>query len=358
MGNSLVASFLSKAKTNRPHPCGRWLTRIVQKAEPGSVFASNLSGFHSRLVHYSARHNAFTSIARPRYWVDWLSVTLKNLFQKRWFVAILLILLAAETVILVTVLVTWFLQNQAFPTFAEYPSMQPQCYALTATEVVRNAANRTVLFDCSGTRGGGPALHAPSTFFEGPALYPYYSQVAPSFTLPEGYLELSLIYTGSCTDGHSIPLLSGQSISVSDDRTYSYCGVISNSAGKVNGFTIRWYNQSFPKCCTLSASPSRITIAAGQTASVSVMVTSIGASGGNVSLNYYVTQVSSSGTGLGPQGMFNPQNLILKPGGSNSTTFTLTIPTGDSAATYHIDFTTYLANHNPSSTSITVIVTA
>jgi len=289
--------------------------------------------------------------------MSWLRASLKNMLQKRWFVAILLILLAAETVILITVLAMWLLQNQAFPTFAEYPSMQPQCYTLTATEVVRNEANRTVLFDCSRTYGGGPALHAPSTFFEGPAQYPYFSQVAPSFILPEGYLELSLTHAGNCTDGRSIPLLSGQSISVTDDRTYSYCGVISNSAGKVNGFTIRWFNQPFPQCCTLSASPSQITLAAGQTKSVSILVRSLGASSGNISLNYYVTRVSGSGNGFGPRGSFDPASLILKPGGFNSTIFILSIPTGEPAATYHIDFTTYLANHNPSSTSITVIVT-
>jgi hypothetical protein len=287
----------------------------------------------------------------------WTRSIFKNLFQKKWFVALLLILLAAETVILVTVLVEWSFQNQAFPSISVYPPMQPQCYALTPLEMSRDQYNRTVLFNCRGTAGKGPALKAASTLFEGPASYPHYSQVAPSFSLPKGYQELLLTYTGDCTDRNSIALTSGHRISVSDDRTYSYCAVISISAGRVDSFTVRWYSQPYVPCCALSASPSQITIQNGQFGYVTILVTSLGTFSGNVSLNYYLTWLSGSHYTYGLYGSFKAASLFLKAGGSNSTVLTLAPPTGDTGATYRVDIIIYPADYASSRTSFTVIVT-
>lgn len=219
----------------------------------------------------------------------------------------------------------------------------------------RNVYNRTVLFDCSGTAGKGPALRAASTFFEGPALYPHYSEVAAAFSLPIGYQELSLTYTGNCTDRNSIPLTSGRTISIGDDHTYSYCAIIAVSAGRVDGFTVRWDSQPFVPCCSLSTSPSQITIQPGQIRYVTITVTSLGTFGGNVTLNYYLTFISGS-SGVGPRGSFD-HTPSLKAGGTDSTVLSLSAPSGDPPATYRVDIIIYPVGYASSRTSFTVVVT-
>lgn len=194
------------------------------------------------------RHNSF-------YWGEanvsllfGLSSKVERLLQRKWLMAALLIALVVETTLLLvlfTMLEGWFLRNQAFPSVSFSPTMQPQCYTLNAMEAARNTENRTMVFDCYGKSGIGPALKVKSAtiFPQGPATYlTQYSEVAPSFTLPPGYVEFSLTSFESCNQT-TIPLISGQRITVTDDHFYSYCAIISNSVGKVNGFTIRWYDQ-------------------------------------------------------------------------------------------------------------------
>ncbi len=55
----------------------------------------------------------------------------QELFRKDWVLAILIMLLAVETTILIVIAVEWSLGNQNFPPVSIIPPLQPQCSALT-----------------------------------------------------------------------------------------------------------------------------------------------------------------------------------------------------------------------------------
>jgi hypothetical protein len=162
---------------------------------------------------------------------------LGRLFQKQWVLVFLLILLALETSILILIAVEWSAGNQSFPPLSLTAPVETRCAALTATVVSQSSANRTVLYDCSGSPGKGPALKM-SIFTGGAAVWS-----VPVFNLPGGYLKLWLIDAqGSCSSLGPIPLMSGEAVGLGayyQPSTYDYCAAIS-LAGPVSGFTIRW----------------------------------------------------------------------------------------------------------------------
>ena len=165
---------------------------------------------------------------KSRFWM---------LLQKKWVLVFLLILLALETSILILIAVEWSVGNQSFPPLSLTAPVETRCAALTATVVSQSSANRTVLYDCSGSPGKGPALKM-SVFTGGAAVWS-----VPVFTLPPGYLKLWLIDAqGSCSSLGPIPLTSGEALGLGayyQPSTYDYCAAIS-LAGPVSGFTIRW----------------------------------------------------------------------------------------------------------------------
>ncbi len=162
---------------------------------------------------------------------------LGRLFQKQWVLVFLLILLALETSILILIAIEWSVGNQSFPPLSLTAPVETRCAALTATVMSQGSANRTVLYDCSGSPGKGPALKM-SIFTGGAAVWS-----VPVFTRPPGYLKLWLIDgQGSCSSLGPIPLTSGQAVGLGaydQPSTYDYCAAV-NPAGPVAGFTIRW----------------------------------------------------------------------------------------------------------------------
>jgi hypothetical protein len=162
---------------------------------------------------------------------------LRRLFQKKWVLVFLLILLALETSILVLIAVEWSLGNQSFPTISLIAPVETMCTILTARVVSQSLVNRTVLYDCSGSPRKGPALKM-SVFAGGAAVWS-----VPVFTLPTGYVKLWLVDgQGSCSSLGPISLTSGQAVGLGayyQPPTYDYCAAISPS-GPVSGFTIRW----------------------------------------------------------------------------------------------------------------------
>ncbi len=162
---------------------------------------------------------------------------LGRFFQKKWVLVFLLILLALETSILILIAVEWSVGNQSFPPLSLTSPVETRCAALTATVVSQSSANRTVLYDCSGSPGKGPALKM-SVFTAGAAVWS-----VPVFTLPPGYLKLWLIDgQGSCSSLGPTPLANGKVVGLGayyQPSTYDYCAAVS-SAGPIGGFTIRW----------------------------------------------------------------------------------------------------------------------
>ncbi len=162
----------------------------------------------------------------------------KGLFQTKWMLALLLILLAVETIILVVIMVEWSLGNQNFPPVSFNPPVRVNCSPLISRVVSQNSGNRTVVFWCSGARAA--AIEAWSPFSipnvrENPS-----GEAVPVFTLPPGYLNLSITPESlfDCSYQYRIPLRNGQTVSLSGG--YVYCGVISGMLGTVAGFNIKW----------------------------------------------------------------------------------------------------------------------
>src|SRR5207247_1896294 len=177
--------------------------------------------------------------------------------------------------------------------------------------------------------------------------------VVPTFSLPRGYLTLSLT-SQSCFGGPQIiPLKTGQEIGVGGySSSYNYCAVIDNSVSKVSGFTIDWSLGTppvfRPAPFVVTVTPSTATISAGQTANYTITVSSLKGWTGNVSFYGYMGGGVPNRTG-GPISFdLIPPTLLLKPDESNHTA--LSVPTrqcttaGDyctPAASYRVYLTAY-----------------
>jgi hypothetical protein len=167
--------------------------------------------------------------SKSRFW---------DLLRKKWLLVLLLILLALETSILILIAVEWSLGNQNFPPITLMAPVETRCTFLTATIQSQSTANRTVLFDCSGSSVRGPALKM-SVFTGGGSV-----ASLPMFKLPQGYQKLWLIDGGSgnCTSADRIPITNGVAVGLGaywQPPTYDYCASIS-PAGPLAGFAIRW----------------------------------------------------------------------------------------------------------------------
>jgi hypothetical protein len=250
---------------------------------------------------------------------------LGGLFQKKWLLVLLLILLALETSILILIAVEWSLGNQSFPPISLMAPVEAGCGSLTARVVSQGSANRTVLYDCSGSPGKGPALKM-SVFNGGGSV-----ASVPVFTLPQEYRKLWLIDGGSgnCTSGAPTPIRSSEVVGLGaywQPSTYDYCAAVS-PAGPVTGFTVRWSLGRFPPYSpppplfSVSISPNRITVPAGQNQNVTARVTSLGKFNGTVRFS------GGFSGGPNPTGYlelsFQPATVLVRAGGSNSTVVTV-----------------------------------
>jgi len=286
-------------------------------------------------------------------------------FQKRWFPAlfiVMIILLIVETSLIVFFVVVSGQGRQAFPSLALSFHLKPGCSDLTATMVSSIANNRTFEYSCSGSG----ALRMPPSGFGGMADCCGADSVlvSPSFTLPRGYLSLSLVNTelSSCTKQPQIQLQNGQNITLGGPTlnprglSYDYCAIIAGQTGSVEGFSIIWNNVPWPGlCCTLSTSPPQLTIPAGQNASSTVTVTALGNFFGRVSF----TGVGEGGTTASSwTWRFAPATVIVKPGSLNTTTATVLILNGAVPQTWTLIVYIYPDRYYSGSTiNITVKVT-
>ena len=152
--------------------------------------------------------------------------------------------------------------------------------------------------------------------------YPVYG-TTPSFTLPQGYLALSLT-AGGCPSPITspsfsfMPLKTGQEVVVGwNAYLYDYCAVVDNSVSHPTGFTIDWTPGTPPITRAapfmLSASPTQ-TVPYGVNATYEITVTGLNGWAGNVTIGLrggYTIEIPAQ---------FTPASLIIKSGGSNTTT--------------------------------------
>lgn len=275
----------------------------------------------------------------------------KGPLQKKWFLAILLVLLAIETIILVVIMVEWSLGNQNFPPLSINPAVRVNCATLISNVVSQNSNNRTVVYWCNGPRAAAVEGWSP---FSIPATRENPSGVAvPIFTLPRGYLNLSITPESlfDCSYQYRSPLRSGQVVGLAGG--YVYCGIISNSAGAVAGFNIKWLPAPPsspappPPSIRISASPTNFTLTAGQSVTTTVTVTSVNRFNGTVSLGYDIANLipgGYSGSG-GPTVAFDHSKVLVTAlSGSNSTAAIVMTATTAPKGLYIIDIWAQIPN--------------
>jgi hypothetical protein len=248
--------------------------------------------------------------------------------RKRWFLVLLtlalIIALIIETSILIVLTIQTNSGRQGFPGLLAHRYIGIGCSTLSGNTVAQTADNRTIDFSCSGA----PAIRmVPTLSFPG-----FSSRDAPIvsafpyFALPTGFLKLYLIdHNSSCNSlQYASTLVSGEPVWLGGSTwSYEYCAIIQNSA-RTTGFNIEWSPGELPVVhpapFTLLASPSSMTIAAGEVAHLTVIVTSVAGWHGNVSFSTGMTTVKSSGVGEGPTTWnYTRISLTVGNGGSNST---------------------------------------
>src|SRR5713101_4484865 len=204
---------------------------------------------------------------------------LHGLLGKRWLIpllVILIIILAIETTILVIVVSqSVFGGKQVLPGLSLFRLIAPGCPSLIWSVEFTTSSNRTILFTCPKVAGrdvGAVQTRGSPLDFSGLSYEanPYYPRVAvvPTFSLPQGYLALSLS-PQSCSSS-IIPLKSGQEIGLGGYcSSYNYAAVIDSSVSKVDSFTVNWSNGTppitRPTPYTMSVSPTTETVPSGGT---------------------------------------------------------------------------------------------
>ena len=255
----------------------------------------------------------------------------KGLLQKKWFIALLVSALIVESSLLLIILVESYLGNQTFPQVSIIRYAQPQCATLTATTLGTGTSNstggvqyRSVQFSCSG--------NSALKIFPLDALTclgcrdPQFFPLVPIFTLPRGYLTLSLCCQAA---GQTIPLKSGSTVYLSSWSGYDYIAVLNNSTVAVSGFTVSWRNGLYSPAVnppvpsvSISASPTNFTLTAGLSANTTVTVMSVNGFNGTVNLSFDIDNLLPGGYGGsgGPTVIFNRPSLLLTTmSGPNST---------------------------------------
>jgi len=291
---------------------------------------------------------------------------LEVLLQQKWFLAFLILALIVESSLLIIILVESYLGNQNFPQIAIIPYVEPQCATLTATAIapaIGNSTggyqNRTVVFSCPGKKA--LRIFPLDSWGFPPSRDPTFLPVVPFFSLPKGYLTLSVTCQGDCFTIQTIPLKSGQTTFLSSWWGYDYKAVISNSAVGISGFTVSWRNGQNPPppqpAYKLSASPTQLSIPPGQSATSMVTVTNLGMYIGWVNFTLYATYVSCNNCGLAPTFVINPPGVLLKPGDSNYTRITFTTDASNGPARIHYSVYGYGAFVPAGITTIEVAVT-
>lgn len=261
---------------------------------------------------------------------------LNGLLGKKWLIPLLVILiiaLAIETALLVVIVIQSFGGRQALPGISAFRLVTPGCQTPVPTVESTTSNNRTVFYTCPIIYG---SQRAALLITGGSPLDCFKCQgspvvvAVPTFSLPPGYLALSLSSSACSTSGvQHIPLTSGKEIGLGgESSSYNYCTVISNSASKVDSFTIDWSNGtppiSRPTPFTLSVSPLTQTVPTGGTVNLTITLASLNGWTGNVT-------VSLAG-GYPLRYTLNPPISVLRAGGSSVTT--LREPTCNADRTY------------------------
>ena len=258
---------------------------------------------------------------------------------------------------LIIILVESYLGNQNFPAVSIIRYAEPQCPTLSVTTIATGGGNHTVEFSCSGNYALKIFPLDTLTCFM--CRDPQYFPLVPIFTLPRGYLTLSLTCPVNCLAGQTIPLKSGNTVYLSSWGGYDYIAVL-NSSTRPIGFTVSWRNGQYapprptPPAFKLSASPTQLSIPKGQSATSTITVTSLGTFGGMINFTW---QSSCNHCGLTPTVTISPASVFLKPGGSNYTVVTFATDPSISPATIRYSVYGYGGRVPDSSANIDLVVT-
>lgn len=243
--------------------------------------------------------------------------------RTRWLKVLLVIIVIAQATVLTG------LEALASSHSYVYGSVQYGCKTLLGSKVSNGATlNITnvhwMLFSCPD----GPAVNVvpgPYTCFFCAHELPY-ATLIPSFTASPGVLGIFAIYDpidecpgpNPTTLFNRSPIVSGVSLFY-DQRSLDYCVVVNASAETIDSFSLEWSTGPQTPSYTLPSvgflAPS-VSVSHGQNATFPLTSTSLHGFHGNVTFSF----------GVGLYAWLRPNSLLIKSGGSNSTTVTIERP--------------------------------
>ena len=247
-------------------------------------------------------------------------------FRRHWLKGVLLALLVVESCFLLVLNVERLFQSY------EFGSFQYGCSSLQASMISSDSWIRWVRLSCPN---GAPAVRMFPTAYCG-VREPPCARVIPTYTSPGGLLGLYAVDHAdpACPD-NSHPY-AGYLLFSGVGQVYGswgfgatdidYCAVTKASGGTMEGFSLQWSlgeTTTLPPSFHSAVSASNVTVAHGGTAMFTMTVTSKNQFSGNLSFIEDRVINANGASAFPPTLSFNPQNVILRADGSNSTTVSI-----------------------------------
>jgi hypothetical protein len=267
---------------------------------------------------------------------------LKKIVNRKTVIIALFAIVIVESSILavftIAALVTQFLIPLGL--IPSYGDFNLGCPVLQAKPAYNESLVRWLTLTCPS----GPALSLVPSGYCG-AHEPGCTVIYPTFTPPPGLMGLYLYdhgasgcpFTQTGSPNVMTPLQDGIDVMYFNGGSLDYCAVVKQSAGTINGFTVKWtagFLRGYNNGITASVTNASITI--GNSASLTLRV--MNRYSFDVTLNF-----AKGMTWLTPNynytfGMaFNPPTVIVKAGSSNSTTVTVTTSPGQVPGNYEVE---------------------
>jgi hypothetical protein len=253
-------------------------------------------------------------------------------------IVLLLIVLIAETSVVMTQRISSAIQSISYGTFS-YGCRDLQASPASNGATINDTTVRWEQFTCPK----GHALRvAPASFDCHDFGWVRCATMTPTFIPPHGLLGIYAVgdLIDSCPGPNPSlplkgpPLISGVPIHYGY-TVMDYCAVVSRAVGSIDPFSIEWSTGPYRPYVipSVGMSAPSMTVARGQNATFTLTLTSLRGFEGNVSF----TRIGSVQPYMLYGGVYiKPSSVIVPAGGSKSTTVTIQIPTTQPPAQYTI----------------------
>jgi len=258
-------------------------------------------------------------------------LTLRGLVTRKELLAALVIVVWAESVLLVTVPASTSLAPYLYPRYL-FGDFTYGCPSVQATTTFNDSLARWLALSCPN----GPALSLiPSTRLCG-YREPTCTTIYPVFTAPPGLMGLYLYPHGyhGCPDmslGYPLgmdPLENRSDLiyyHIDQPTTLDYCAVVKQTQHQTEGFTMKWTAGTGQQQHTggMTASVTNATVTMGRNATLTFQVTNHNTFDVTVNFAKGMTFLTPNYNSTFTAVNFNPPNATLKPGSTSSTIVTI-----------------------------------